>query len=101
MSLNITTTCKALNWIASKAIATGSDEFEGEAWDIFIFRGTLNRKMVREIRSWIDANNLATAFHMDHFVITLDGVKYEFDCRMPVDAKADYNPSYFHISRYK
>jgi hypothetical protein len=99
--MKLNTTCTALNWIADKAQATGSDSFENESWDTFVFSGTLNRAMVRQIRSWVDANTKRTGFHMDHFIITVDSKKIEFDCRMPSDSKANYNKSHILISVYK
>ena len=106
--MKIATGCTALDWIADKAVFTTTEEYEDEThphecWDQFVFTGTLNRKMVRQIRAWIDGarRNVGTNYHMDHCRLTIDGVRYEFDCRMPSDSKVDYDKSWIMILRYK
>ena len=100
--MKISTGCKELDWIADKVVFTTDEEFEGETWKQFVFQGTLNRRMVRAIRVWIDTCTTINRPHQyyDHFLIMIDGVKYEFNCRMPSDSRANYETSWIMISQY-
>jgi len=96
--LNIKTGCAALDWVASKTQDAGPESFEQESWNRFVFVGKLNSKMVRAIKAF--AGDIHTEFHSGHFILTLDGIRYEFDCRMPSVHKADYDKCHFLISVY-
>ncbi len=99
--LTLNTTCSALNWIASRAQYTTSDEFEGSTWDAFVFQGRINRAMVREIRAfYTEGNGIKKLAGKENFQITLDGTVYEFNCSLPSDSKANFEKSYIKVVRY-